>query len=145
MNHGTTLKPAFIGSIINFWVSPQKPILIISSGFIDSYIIFNDNSFLTNDDDTKTLKQDQDFNEQAAAPEIKLIQSSDKTVLKDKLNEELELQLTIPDRKEVIKSPLEQDILWFLEFDGSVNKLGAGAGVWIHNKKTAMQRAEPID
>ena len=24
-------------------------------------------------------------------------------------------------------------ILWYLEFDGLVNKLGAGAGVWIHN------------
>src|SRR3977135_1488461 len=27
----------------------------------------------------------------------------------------------------------DQEILWYLEFDGSVNKLGAGAGVWIHN------------
>ena len=23
--------------------------------------------------------------------------------------------------------------LWHLDFDGSINKLGAGAGVWIHN------------
>jgi len=27
----------------------------------------------------------------------------------------------------------KKEILWYLEFDGSVNKLGAGAGVWIHN------------
>ena len=27
----------------------------------------------------------------------------------------------------------EQEILWYLEFDGSVNKLGEGVGVWIHN------------
>jgi len=27
----------------------------------------------------------------------------------------------------------KQEITWYLEFDGSVNKLGAGAGVWIHN------------
>jgi len=26
-----------------------------------------------------------------------------------------------------------QEILWHLEFDRSVNKLGVGAGVWIHN------------
>ena len=27
----------------------------------------------------------------------------------------------------------EHEILWHLEFDGSVNKFGAGAGVWIYN------------
>ena len=30
----------------------------------------------------------------------------------------------------------KQEILWYLEFDGSVNKLGAGVGVWIHNMQT---------
>ena len=32
-----------------------------------------------------------------------------------------------------IERNIDQEILWCLEFDGSVNKLGAGAGVWIHN------------
>jgi len=73
----------------------------------------------------------------AAALEIKLIQSSDDTVLKGKQNEKSDMQLTFPAHKEVIKSSLEQEILWFLEFDGSVNKLGAGAGVWIHNKQNS--------
>ncbi|MCY6488085.1 hypothetical protein, partial [Actinobacillus pleuropneumoniae] len=27
----------------------------------------------------------------------------------------------------------KQEITWYLEFDGSVKKLGAGAGIWIHN------------
>ena len=27
----------------------------------------------------------------------------------------------------------KQEILWYLELDGSVNKLRAGAGIWIHN------------
>ena len=38
--------------------------------------------------------------------------------------------------KKVPESPdtnYEHEILWHLEFDGSVNKLGAGAGIWIHN------------
>ena len=35
----------------------------------------------------------------------------------------------------VDSSSLNQEVLWFLEFDGSVNKLGVGAGVWIHNKQ----------
>lgn len=72
-----------------------------------------------------------------AALEIKLIQSSDKTVLRDKLNEKSDLQLAFPAHKEVIKSSLEQEILWFLEFDGSVNKLGGGARVWINNKQNS--------
>ena len=27
----------------------------------------------------------------------------------------------------------EHEILWNLEFDGSINKLGTGAGVWVYN------------
>ena len=132
-------KRLYRETLMKYMVSSEEkpqnfPIYAVHSD-IDSYILFNDNSGLTNHDETKTLKQDQDTNEQAAALEIKLIQSTDETVLKDKLNEKPELQLTIPDHREVIKSPLEQEILWFLEFDGSVNKLAAGAGVWIHNKQ----------
>ena len=29
--------------------------------------------------------------------------------------------------------PCNQEVLWYLEFDGSVNKLGAGAEIWIYN------------
>jgi ribonuclease HI len=43
--------------------------------------------------------------------------------------------LTLPSHEQNLKSPDQQGILWVLEFDGSVNKLGAGAGVWIHNKE----------
>ena len=28
---------------------------------------------------------------------------------------------------------LDHETLWYLEFHGSVNKLGVGAGVWIHS------------
>ena len=38
--------------------------------------------------------------------------------------------------KQVSKTPnasCNQEILWYLEFDGLVNKLGAGAGIWINN------------
>lgn len=30
----------------------------------------------------------------------------------------------------------KHEILWYLEFDVSVNKLGAEVGVWIHNRQT---------
>ena len=32
-----------------------------------------------------------------------------------------------------IDEDYEHEILWHLEFDGSVNRLGAGAGIWLHN------------
>ena len=37
----------------------------------------------------------------------------------------------------VDNSSLNQEVLWFLEFDGSINKLGAGVVVWIHNKQNS--------
>ena len=38
-----------------------------------------------------------------------------------------------PNIVETLSINHKQEITWYLEFDGSVNKLGAGAGVWIHN------------
>ena len=38
--------------------------------------------------------------------------------------------------KQISNTPdtnFNQEILWYLEFDGSVNKLGAGPRIWIHN------------
>ena len=44
---------------------------------------------------------------------------------------------TLPSDKQdkAIDEDYEHEILWHLEFDGSVNKLGAGAGIWIHNNE----------
>ena len=66
-----------------------------------------------------------------------MVPSSEETSLEDKQDEKPELQLTLPAHEQIIKSPSQQDILWFLEFDGSVNKLGARAGVWVHNKENS--------
>lgn len=41
--------------------------------------------------------------------------------------------LPIEQTSKTFKRSYNQEILWYLEFDGSVNKLGVGAGVWIHN------------
>jgi len=32
-----------------------------------------------------------------------------------------------------LETNYEHEILWYLEIDGSINKLGAGAGVWVYN------------
>jgi len=57
----------------------------------------------------------------------------DATSTQEKLHETENSSLPTP---KIILAPnnsQDQEILWYLEFDGSVNKLGAGAGVWIHN------------
>ena len=153
---------------------PQNfPIYAVHSD-IDSYILFNDNTGHTNneevqtikidqhinegnpdietlvgskdgsvqedkssDDETKTLKQDQESNKQTTPLETKLIPPNEKTALKIKLNEGPKLQLISPNHRDTIQPRLEQEILWFLEFDGSINKLGVGAGVWVHNKQNS--------
>ena len=44
-----------------------------------------------------------------------------------------EPNLRIEQASKTLKASHNQEILWYLEFDGSMNKLGAGAGAWIHN------------
>ena len=58
----------------------------------------------------------------------------DETTLQDKPYETQESQLPTPKITETPNTVQGQEILWYLEFDGSVDKLGAGAGVWIHNR-----------
>jgi len=46
-----------------------------------------------------------------------------------------ELQIPNLPTNQVFKTPnasCNKQILWYLEFDGSVNKLGAGVGIWVH-------------
>jgi len=131
-------KGLYRETLMKYMVSSEEkpqnfPIYAVNSD-IDSYILFNDNSGHINDKETKEVKKAEDKNEQTA-PKIKLIQSSEEIVPKNKPNEKPQLQLTNFAHKETIKSPLEQELLWCMEFDGSVNKLGAGAGVWIYNKQ----------
>jgi ribonuclease HI len=64
-----------------------------------------------------------------------MVKQSDEAILENKWEKKPQLMLTLPSHEQNLKSPDQQGILWVLEFDGSVNKLGAGAGVWIHNKE----------
>jgi len=149
-------KRLYRETLMKYMVSSEEkpqnfPIYAVHSD-IDSYILFNDNTTLSdNEVEPKTLIQEEDTNEQTAtqetmikqtlntagAQESEQVPSSDQTVIEDKPSEKSELQLMISDHRGVIKPPLDRENLWFLEFDGSVNKLGAGAGVWIHNKQNS--------
>lgn len=56
-------------------------------------------------------------------------------IMKHQINQKKTEKPDLP-IKQIPETPdnnYEHEILWYLEFDGSVNKLGAGAGVWVHN------------
>eukprot|EP00253_Pinus_taeda_P028367 PITA_28367 len=132
-------KRLYRESLMKYMVSsedkPQNfPIYAVHSN-IDSYILFNDNTGPTNDEEIQSIKQDQHINEETPNLETFVDDSKDKNVQKDKPNASQDLKLLMPSTTIIDNASFSQEILWFLEFDGSVNKFGVGAGVWIHNKQ----------
>jgi len=134
-------KRLYRETLMKYMVSSEEkpqnfPIYAVHSD-IDSFILFNDDTGHIDDDKSFTLEQNIHTAEliNTQGPEIK--QSIDETIPEDKPDKKQDLQLLIPNPSEVAEPALNQEILWFLEFDGLVNKLGAGAGVWIHNKQNS--------
>ena len=109
---------------------PQNfPIYSIHSD-MDSFILFNDEERPTTDDKPLALEQKTNMIQQSVV-------QNDATVLGHKPYEEQETQLFTPKLTQTPNAIPDQEILWYLEFDGSINRLGAGAGVWIHNKQNS--------
>ena len=56
-------------------------------------------------------------------------------------------EITVVEEK--YKTPNSENIfhesLWHLDFDGSVNRLGVGAGVWIHNMENIILKVMHLD
>jgi len=86
----------------------------------------------TNDMEASTIQQNK---EKRASLENKAISLSKEDDSQIKPMNQPTLQITNSSHTNLTKESLEKEIQWFLEFDGSVNKLGAGAGVWVHNKE----------
>ena len=103
---------------------------------MDSFILFNDDTSPESDNKSVTLEQNMHESKQPSPQEIQIEKPIDESLLKDKPDDKQELQLIIPSHRENVENPLNQEILWFLEFDGSVNKFGAGARVCVHNKQS---------
>ena len=73
------------------------------------------------------------MNEQSSAQNQKIVDMIDTTKQNDISYELQNPNLPTEQASKSIKALHDQEILWYLEFDGSLNKLGAGASVWIHN------------
>ena len=134
-------KRLYRESLMKYMVTSEEkpqnfPIYAVHSD-INSYILFNDKTGPTNDEENQTLRQDQHINEETVVQEIMTEKSINKTVQEGKPNVSQDPKLLMLTPITVENPSLNQEFLWFLEFDGSVNKLGAGAGVWIHNKQNS--------
>jgi len=115
---------------------PQNfPIYSIHSD-MDSFILFNADSCAPTDDKPLALEQEICINEESMAQNLGATAITDATSLQDKLHETESSNLPTPKMTKTPNTDQKQEILWYLEFDGSVNKLGAGVGVWIHNTQT---------
>jgi len=115
---------------------PQNfPIYSIHSD-MDSFILFNDDGCPPTDDKPLALEQEISINEESIAHNLETMETIDATSIQNKPIETGNLSLPTPKMTKTPNTGQEQEILWYLEFDGSVNKLGAGAGVWIHNRQT---------
>jgi len=77
--------------------------------------------------------QGRSITEESIAQDLEIAEIIDTT---DTLGKRHKIENPNLSTRQVFKTPdagCNQEIFWYLEFDGSVNKLGAGAGVWIHN------------
>jgi len=114
---------------------PQNfPIYAIHSD-MDPFILFNDDKCPPTNDKPLVLERQTNTNEQSIVQNLETTEVIDDTISQDKLYETQESQLPTTKITETPNTVQDQEILWYLEFDGSVNKLGAGAGVWIHNRQ----------
>lgn len=126
--------------VVSSQEKPQNfPIYSIHSD-MDSFILFNVDICSPTDDKPLALEQKICINEESVAQNLETVEIIDVTGIQGKLRETENSNLPT---KKMITTPgtdHKQEILWYLEFDGSVNKLGVGAGVWIY--KTQNDHAE---
>jgi len=113
--------------------SQNFPIYSIHSD-MDSFILFNDEISPPTADKPLVLEQDISINEESIAQNQETVKTIDATSTQDKLIETENSNLPTDKMITTPNTDHKQETLWYLEFDGLVNKLGARARVWIHNR-----------
>lgn len=102
---------------------------------MDSFILYNAEICPPTNDKVLASTQEKVTNQKSSLQIQEISVTNDTT---DTQGKQHETENTNLPTKKILKTPdasCNQEILWYLEFDGSVNKLGAGAGIWIHNMK----------
>lgn len=132
-------KRLYRETLMKYVVSSQEkpqnfPIYSIHSD-MDSFILYNADMCPKTDVKLMKTAQTESMNEQSSALDQKGFDVIDATNQNDISYELQKTNMPTEQASKTIKGSLNQEIMWYLEFDGSVNKLGAGAGIWIHNIK----------
>ena len=87
------------------------------------------------DDKPLALEQETCINEESVAHTQETVKTINATSIQEEPPETQNLGPPNPKMTKTLNTGHKQEITWYLEFDGSVNKLGARAGVWIHNSQ----------
>jgi len=127
-------KRLYRETLMKYVVSSQEkpqnfPIYSVHSN-MDSFILYNaeidpPHAIKVLADKTKEIA-----NEKSS---VRIQEISENHETSDKLEGTEKLDLPIEQIPETPDTNYKHEILWYLEFDGSLNKLGARAGVWVHN------------
>lgn len=112
---------------------PENFLIYSIHSDMDSFILFNDDTNSPIDNEPFTLEQQAHINEEAVAHTDETVTTANATSVPKQVPQTEILNLPNPKTAQSLDTDHKQEITWYLEFDGSVNKLGAGAGVWIHN------------
>ena len=100
---------------------------------MDSFILYNAEIFPTTGVKILASTQGKSIDEESIAQTLEIAEIIDIT---DTQGEPHKTENPNLPTKQVSKTPdasCNRENLWYLEFDGSINKLGEGAGIWIHN------------
>jgi len=110
--------------VVSSQARPQNFLIYSMHSDIDSCTLYNVE--LNQEDSSNNITSKQ--KEIAVVAENQIVQIQEILDKKDDQDTLVKEDFVPPDSKSY-----EQEMLWNLEFDGSVKKLGAGAGVWIYN------------
>ena len=98
-----------------------------------SFILYNAEIDPLNEVKVLAVEQEEITNEKSSVLIQEISKNNDTSDTQKELEETKKPDLPIKQIPETPDTNYEHEILWHLEFDGLVNKLGAGVGVWVHN------------
>ena len=100
---------------------------------MDSFIIFNDDTNPPTNEKPLAVELETCINKESVAHSHEMVTTIKATRKQEEPPKTKMISLPNPQITQTLNTNLKQEITWYLEFDGSVNKLGAGVGVWIYN------------
>ena len=119
--------------VVSSQEKPQNFLIYSMHSNMDSFILYNAKIYPSTDSKALALEQEKIVNEKPSAQTQDI---SEIIGIIDTQGKPHETENPNLPSKQISKNPdtkYNHEILWYLEFDGSVNKLGERAGIWVHN------------